>query len=102
MKRLIFAVAAKRDIDEIVAHVAQDNPVAAAKLFQIIDSAAQRLRTFPSLGRPGRMPGTRELSLAGTSYLIVYDVGDEVVTILAIFHTSRDLAQELRRRLLPD
>ena len=91
MKRLIFAVAAKRDLGGIVAHVAQDNPVAAAKLFQIMDSAAQRLRTFPSLGRPGRFPGTREMSVAGTRYLIVYDVGEELVTVLAIFHTFRDL-----------
>jgi toxin ParE1/3/4 len=41
------------------------------------------------------------LSVAGLPYLIVYEVGSDVVTILAVFHTSRDLAQVMQARLGP-
>ena len=59
----------------------------------------ERLPGFPALGRHGRHPGTRERSIAGLPYLIVYDASPKAVTILAIFHTSRDLAQALRDRI---
>jgi plasmid stabilization system protein ParE len=31
----------------------------------------------------------------------VYEVGGEAVTILAVFHTARDLAQAMRERMGP-
>lgn len=31
-------------------------------------------------------------------YLIVYEVGADVVTVLAVFHTARDLARALAER----
>ncbi|WP_054142972.1 type II toxin-antitoxin system RelE/ParE family toxin [Bosea sp. AAP35] len=61
--------------------------------------AARKLPRFPALGRLGRQPETRELSVSGLPYLIVYEVGAEAVTILAIFHTARDLAQALHERM---
>jgi toxin ParE1/3/4 len=51
------------------------------------------------LGRPGRHPETRELSIADLPYLIVYEVDPDAVTILAVFHTSRDLAKALHDRM---
>ncbi len=62
-------------------------------------SAALRLPEFPALGRPGRHPETRELGIADLPDLIVYEVGSETVTILAVFHSSRDLAKALHDRI---
>jgi plasmid stabilization system protein ParE len=47
-----------------------------------------RLADQPSIGRPGRVPGTREL-VAHESYLVVYEVQADTVWILALVHTSR-------------
>ncbi|MEN6534281.1 MAG: type II toxin-antitoxin system RelE/ParE family toxin [Bryobacteraceae bacterium] len=97
MKQLVIAEPAAHDLEEIVDYIALDNPVAAEGVYRGIVEAAQKLPQFPALGRPGRHPETRELSVS--PYLIVYRVGPEAVTILAVFHTARDLAKALRERM---
>ena len=99
MKQLVIAEPATRDLERIVEYIALDNPVAAERVYWGIVSAAERLPAFPALGRPGRHPETRELSIADLPYLIVYEVSPEAVTILAVFHTSRDLAKALHDRI---
>jgi plasmid stabilization system protein ParE len=44
--------------------------------------------SLSAFGTPGRVSGTREL-LVHPSYLMVYDVIDDIVRILAIIHTAR-------------
>lgn len=99
MKQLVIAEPAARDLEGILDYIALDNPDAAERVYRGIVSAAERLPEFPALGRPGRHPETRELSIADWPYLIVYEVGSGAVTILAIFHTSRDLAKALHDRM---
>ncbi len=99
MKQLVIAEPAARDLEGIVDYIALDNPVAAENVYRGIVHAAEKLPEFPALGRPGRHPETRELSVPDLPYLIVYEVSAEAVTILAVFHTSRDLAQALRERV---
>ena len=99
MKSLVIAEPAARDLEGIVDYIALDDPAAAESVYQGIVQAALKLPQFPALGRPGRHPETRELSLSGLPYLIVYEVSAEAVTILAVFHTSRDLARALRERM---
>ncbi len=98
MKQLIIAEPAARDLEGIVDYIALDNSAAAENVYRGIVRAAERLPEFPALGRPGRHPETRELSVPSLPYLIVYEVGANAVTILAVFHTSRDLARALRDR----
>ena len=45
----------------------------------------------PSLGRPGRIIGTRELIVNKIRNLVPYRVRNESIEILRIFHTSRKL-----------
>ncbi|MEO3432519.1 type II toxin-antitoxin system RelE/ParE family toxin [Inquilinus sp. CAU 1745] len=102
MKRLSFARAAARDLKGIIDYIAHDDPTAAENVYRRIVEATDRLRQFPELGRPGRLPETRELSIPTLPYLIVYEADAETVTIIAIFHMSRDLASALAERRLPD
>lgn len=99
MKQLVIAEPAARDLEGIVDYIALDNPDAAERVYRGIVSAAEKLPEFPAMGRPGRHPETRELSIADLPYLIVYEVGSGAVTILAIFHASRDLAKALHDRM---
>ncbi|THB64173.1 MAG: type II toxin-antitoxin system RelE/ParE family toxin [Desulfovibrio sp.] len=50
-------------------------------------TATQRLKSFPHSGRPGRVPGTRELVIP--PYVLPYEVFEGVIYILTVFHTSR-------------
>lgn len=99
MKHLVIAEPAARDLEEIVDYIALDNPAAAENVYRGIVRAAERLPEFPALGRPGRHPDTRELSVPGLPYLLVYAVDTEAVTILAVFHTARDLVRALHGRM---
>jgi len=102
LKQLLIAEPAACDLEGIVDYIALDNPIAAEKVYWGIVSAAEKLLEFSALGRPGRHPETRELSIANLPYLIVYEVGSEAVTILAVFHTSRDLVKALQDRMQAD
>jgi toxin ParE1/3/4 len=50
----------------------------------------------PSLGRPGRMPDTRELVVSGTPYVVAYTVvGRQTVKILAVLHGKQRWPESL-------
>jgi toxin ParE1/3/4 len=54
--------------------------------------AAERLVTFPEMGRNGQVAGTHEWVFRGSPFLMVYEVdvaGDEV-RILAVFNGAQD------------
>ncbi len=96
--RLVFAEPAARDLDDIIGYIALDNPSAAEGVYRAIVAAAERLRDFPDIGHVGRLPETREWSVVSLPYVIVYAVGGGAVTVLAVFHSARDLARALRER----
>ena len=96
--RLVFAEPAARDLEDIIDYIALDNPLAAEGVYRAIATAAERLSDLPDLGRTGRLPGTRELTVATLPYIIVYEVGAKAVTVLAVFHDARDLPQALTER----
>lgn len=43
---------------------------------------------MPYLFRPGRVPGTREY-VVHPNYIVVYQVGDEMIDILRVLHSRR-------------
>ena len=52
---------AVQDLREIVGYIAEDNPQAARELLAHLRKRILGLADMPHLGRPGRVPGTREL-----------------------------------------
>lgn len=82
---------ALNNLNQEAEYIAADNPEAARIVVQQIRSAITLLAENPSLGRPGRITGTRELIVNKTRYLIPYRVKNDNVEILRIFHTSRKL-----------
>ena len=79
-RRAIGHLTALRD------YIAQDKPDAAAEVAAKILDAVERLETFPNLGRPGRLAGTRELIVAGTPYIIPYRIRGNRIELIAVFH----------------
>ena len=70
-------------------YIAEDSPAAAGRIVVAVTEAVARLPRYPSLGRPGRVAGTRELIVTGTPYIIPYRVRGETVEILRVFHAAR-------------
>jgi toxin ParE1/3/4 len=60
-----------------------------------IEASANQLGLFPQMGRPSKRPGTRELAIPGTPFILVYRVRKAVVEILAVYHGARDWQERL-------
>ena len=71
------------------AYIAHDTPAAAGRVAETILGAVERLAELPNLGRPGRVPGTRELVVPGTPYVIPYRLRGDRLEIVAVFHGRR-------------
>ena len=82
---------ALRNLDDEATYIALDNAAAARLVVQRALNAVAQLAEQPALGRPGRVPGTRELIVTGTRYIVPYRARGEWVEILRVFHTSRRL-----------
>lgn len=87
--RIRWLRTALRNLDEEASYIAADDPAAARLVVKRIFEAVDQLAEQPSLGRPGRVPGTRELIVDRTRYLIPYRVTRDAIEILRVFHTSR-------------
>ncbi len=82
---------ALRNLDEEAAYIATDDPEAAKRVVERVLDAVAMLADQPGLGRPGRLPGTRELIVPRTRYLVPYRVRGDIVEGLRVFHSSRRL-----------
>jgi toxin ParE1/3/4 len=87
--RIRWLRTALKNLDDEADYIARDNPQAAAALVKHVLDMVDALTEHPAIGRPGRVPGTRELIVTGTPYLIPYRVKGEAVEILRVFHGSR-------------
>jgi len=76
------------NLDAAVEHIAADNPEAAKRVARTIWDLVRLLAGQPRMGRPGRVPGTRELVISGLPFIVPYVVGDGEVAILRVMHTS--------------
>ncbi len=76
------------DLDEIVEHIAQDNPIAALDMELHVHNQVDSLGdpNFPR--RRGRVAGTFEL-VVHPNYVVVITQTETVVTALTVMHTSR-------------
>lgn len=74
------------DLQQLQKYIAQDNPRAAKEVGQRILKAVNLLSHQPNIGRPGRVPHTRELVVSGTPYFLPYRVRNEKIEILRVLH----------------
>jgi len=87
--RIRWLRTALRQLGEEAAHIAADDPAMARVVVQRVLAAVAMLAEQPALGRPGRVPGTRELVVLKTRYIVPYRVRGDAVEVLRVFHTSR-------------
>lgn len=82
---------ASRDLDDVLSYIASQNPVAAARVAERIERSVTILADFPRAGRLNPASGAFEWVVPGLPLLIIYTLPtDDLVEIIAVFHTSRD------------
>lgn len=91
--RIRWLSRAVEDLAHLHAYIAQDNPEAAGTEAAKVVEAVKRLEDYPASGRPGRVPGTRELVIS--RYIVAYRVKEGVVQILRILHAARKWPESL-------
>lgn len=71
------------------AHIAEHNPVAAVEAGDRIMQHIDHLNGNPAMGKPGRQPGTRELVVPHSPWIVVYRVKSDIVQIIRILHGAQ-------------
>jgi toxin ParE1/3/4 len=77
------------NLDHHANYIAENDPIAARNAVQRIQAAVDQLAEYPSMGRIGRVPLTRELIIGGTPWIIVYRVRADVVEIIRVLHGAQ-------------
>ena len=86
---------ARRDLDELTAYIAADNPAAANAFLDRLTSAFDLLARNPMLGRarPDLAPELRTFVIG--NYLILHRARAGGIDIVRVVHGARDLANVL-------
>ena len=87
--QVIWFKRAVLDLKSVRDYITQDNPQAAQQVVQRIKDKVSLLSEQPGIGRPGRVPNTRELLVDQTPFILPYRVRDNKIEILRVLHTSR-------------
>lgn len=87
---IIFSAQSRRDLEKIVAYIAQDNSAAAIRFGSLLIDKAEALANAPEAG-PFLPKQSRARFLPVGSYLIIYRVDRErqSVRILRFWHAAR-------------
>lgn len=88
MRDLIWTNRALKRLDDIADFIARDNPLRAQTFVVELRNKLEVLKT-QSLGRAGRVFGTKELVLH-PNYLAVYRIKADQVQVLTILHTAQN------------
>jgi addiction module RelE/StbE family toxin len=86
--QVFWSKAAKQDRYDIALYISQESVDAACNMLDRFDQAARQLEKFPLLAPEGRVKGTREL-VVHKHYILVYEIINEAVIILAVLHTAK-------------
>ena len=87
--RLEWSLEAMADRERIFDYIAEASPWTALDVDDRISAIDAQLRRFPSSGRVGRVPGTREFIVYNSPYIAIYELRDELVFILRVVHGAR-------------
>ena len=89
IRRIQWTRRALRRLDTIGVHIAKDNLVASENVVARIVASVNALAQFPSLGRVGRIAGTRENVIAGLPYIVPYRVKPDTIEVITVLHGAQ-------------
>ena len=80
---------AVRTLETQLSWIAERNPQAALDMGGAIEAAVSRLADFPQSARPGPVPGSRELVLPASLFIVVYRIGATGIVNLRVLHGAQ-------------
>ena len=83
--------AARRDLEEIWHFIATDNPAAADKFLEALNSRFLMLVSMPEMGRKREELLPQLRSFAFGNYVTFYRIGESGIEIVRVLHGARDL-----------
>lgn len=89
MKTIIWSPLSRTQLQSIAEYIAYDNPQAARRIQERVETAVMHLALFPELGRPGTVSNTKELVISGTPYIVPYQVSKDSVLIMGVVHAKQ-------------
>jgi len=93
---LVWSPESIHDLIALRAFIAEYDPASAKRVaLHILYCVEHLLSENPKLEAPGRVPGTRELVIPKTPYVIPYRVRGSMIEIVRVYHSSRRWPQRL-------
>jgi toxin ParE1/3/4 len=86
---VVLSPEAIADLGHIRDYLGDRNPAAASRVAVQLVAACDALEHLPERGRPGRVRGTREITLIWP-YVIVYRIIPNAVEIVRVWHGAQD------------
>ena len=86
---IVWSELALDDLESLYGYISKDSPEAGRRTALAIVALVETLPDNPHIGRPGRVPGTRELVVPNTPYVVPYRVHASEVQILRVYHGAR-------------
>jgi toxin ParE1/3/4 len=92
---LIWSPEAIADLAALRTYIEQDDPAAARRVaLHIVRNVETLLPGTPEMVRLGRVPGTRELVIPKTPYIVPYRIVGQTIQVLRVFHSARRWPEE--------
>ena len=88
--RLTWSEYALYKYSEQISYIALRNPAAKEEIEAAIEKTLDNILFFPRIGRIGRYPDTFECLVKKAPLIIVYEIREEVITVLNILHTTQN------------
>ena len=89
MPRLVWRARALSDLERIHAWLSDIESADPDRTILHLRTAADSLERLGDIGRPSRVEGLRELSVRTSPYVIIYRMDEEMIDIMAVYHSAQ-------------
>ncbi|GJD57206.1 type II toxin-antitoxin system RelE/ParE family toxin [Methylobacterium dankookense] len=87
--KLRFTRQALRQLDAVLAYIAERNPQGAPQVQAQIQTVTDLLRRYPQAGQVTTRPGIRRVVVVPDPYAVTYRIGPGEIVIRSVRHTAR-------------
>ncbi len=88
--KLRLSSRAHREFEAAADYYIERNPDAARRFGATLEHLFQELQRFPRSGPLTDMPPVRVRVVRGFPYIVLYEVIDDTIAVLSVFHTAQD------------
>jgi len=87
--KILWTQLALFDLDQAYNYISNTSPNRANDIIDRIEQSVTLLQQFPQMGRPGKIPGTKELVIPQTPFILPYRITETTIEILAVIHGAQ-------------